>query len=134
MLEGGNQKMWKQSAAILLFSVLLLVGCNNDKAIEDTRNETPMEDVNRGINEGVTDDGITDDGVNNGVNNGTTDVERGINEGINNVQEGAKDVKEDVKQGIEDITPGDQTPDDRTIVDDDAANGNINHYDKDNNK
>ena len=101
--------MWKQSAAILLFSGLLLVGCNND-AVEDTRNETPMEDTNRGTNEGVMDeDGITEDGVNN---SGNHPVERGINDTVNDIEGGANDVRDSVERGVNDVTDNDTGMDD----------------------
>ncbi|MGX9133164.1 hypothetical protein ACWV26_02140 [Rummeliibacillus sp. JY-2-4R] len=125
--------MWKKSSAILLFSALLLVGCSSNKAYEGTRTETPMEDVNRHVNEGVTDDGITNDGVNNGMNNGT-----------NNVERGASDVTEDVKEGINKVLPGTPatpaptTPapgtHDKTIVDDNIGNGAALPHDRDDNK
>ncbi|MFJ8263067.1 hypothetical protein ACIQ4I_14120 [Rummeliibacillus sp. NPDC094406] len=127
--------MWKQSAAILLFSALVLVGCNTNKAIEPTRTETPMEDVNRNVNTGVTDDGITNDGVNNAVNNGVTDVERGVNKGINAVERGVNNATGAVEEGINNITPGtSKQTTDNTVIDNTAGNGHYIPHDRDDNK
>ena len=132
--------MWKKSSAILLFSALLLVGCSSNKAYEGTRTETPMEDVNRHVNEGVTDDGITNDGVNNGMNNGTNAVERGVNNGVTGVERGVNDVTTDVERGVNNVLPGTPaTPaapgtNDKTIVDDNVGNGAALPHDRDDNK
>lgn len=134
-VEGGNKKMWKQSAAIILFSALVLVGCNTNKAIEPTRTETPMEDVNRNVNTGVTDDGITNDGVNNAVNNGVTDVERGVNKGINAVERGVNNATGAVEEGINNITPGTtKRTTDNTVTDNTVGNGYVTPHSRDDNK
>ncbi|WP_102693075.1 hypothetical protein [Rummeliibacillus pycnus] len=127
--------MWKQSAAILLFSALVLVGCNTNKAIEPTRTETPMEDVNRHVNTGATDDGITNDGVNNAVNNGVTDVERGVNKGVNAVERGVNDVTGTVEEGVNNMTPGtSKRTTDNTVIDNTVGNGHYIPHDRDDNK
>ncbi|WP_397537070.1 hypothetical protein [Rummeliibacillus pycnus] len=127
--------MWKQSAAILLFSALVLVGCNTNKAIEPTRTETPMEDVNRNVNTGVTDNGITNDGVNNAANNGVTDVERGVNSGINAVERGVNKATGAVEEGINNITPGtSKQTTDNTVIDNNVGNGHYVPHDRDDNK
>lgn len=53
MQKGGNFFMWIKPAAVLLLGSLLLVGCNNNKANEPLKNETPMERVEDDVNKGV---------------------------------------------------------------------------------
>ncbi len=134
--------MWKKSSAILLFSALLLVGCSSNKAYEGTRTETPMEDVNRHVNEGVTDDGITNDGVNNGMNNGVTDVERGVNRGVTDIEKGVNNVLPGTPATpatpgttVPGTTaPGTTVPGSNTIIDNNATNGHALPHDRDDNK
>ena len=53
--KGGNFFMWIKPAAVLMLGSLLLVGCNNDKANEPAKDETPMERVEDDVREGVDD-------------------------------------------------------------------------------
>ncbi|WP_332650633.1 hypothetical protein [Lysinibacillus sp. 54212] len=105
--------MLKKGFIALLFAPLLLVGCNMDN--NDVNEETPMQDVERGVERGVNDvqDALTpdnkpyleDNGDDTLVNpNNNNDVMNGNGAGRNGYTaptEGNNDTRIDEKDGVD---------------------------------
>ncbi|WP_342600154.1 hypothetical protein MHB48_03395 [Psychrobacillus sp. FSL H8-0483] len=75
--------MWKKAVPAVALCSLLLVGCNTNDDTVPSNNETPMQDIKRDVEDGLTPNVNTPspdrdvNNNNNGVNDGT------INNGVN---------------------------------------------------